>query len=36
MIPEKKSAFVVLTNTSDIRLDTLTHDLATIVFETDE
>ncbi|MEO7112812.1 MAG: serine hydrolase domain-containing protein [Polyangiaceae bacterium] len=35
MIPEKKSAFVVLTNTSDIKLDTLTHDLATIVLEAD-
>jgi serine beta-lactamase-like protein LACTB len=36
MIPDKKSAFVVLTNTSDIKLDTLTHDLATIVLESDD
>jgi serine beta-lactamase-like protein LACTB len=33
MIPAKKCAIVILTNTSDIKLDTLTHDLATIVLE---
>lgn len=30
MIPVRKCAIVVLTNTGDIKLDALTHDLATI------